>query len=117
MANLEEKVDMLIEKQDKMEGNILEIQQTQMEMLKTQNKMQSSLYDLNEKQNSMKQDIKDLRENQNVIRQDIVKLEKKVDKNHEELTKRLDENLYEISEMFQDVYKYIDRKHRKIAIL
>ena len=65
----------------------------------------------------MKEDIKDLRENQNVIRQDIVKLEKKVDKNHEELSKRLDENLYEISDMFQEVYKYIDGKSRKIAIL
>lgn len=117
MANLEGKVDILIQKQDKMEENILEMRQTLIEMLKTQNKMQSNIYDLNENQKAMKEDIKDLRENQNVIRQDIVKLEKKVDKNHKDLGKRLDENLYEISEMFQDVYKYIDKKHRKIAIL
>lgn len=117
MANLEEKVDILIKKQDKTEENILEIQKMQMEMLKTQNEMLRAQGEMLQSQNKMQCSLYTLKENQDVIRQDIVRLEKKVDKNHEDLGKRLDENLYEISEMFQDVYKYIDKKHRKIAIL
>ena len=52
-----------------------------------------------------------------MIRQDIVILDKKVDNNYEKLNKRLDENLYEISDMFQEIHKHIPTKRNKIAIL
>jgi len=65
----------------------------------------------------MKYDISNLKQNQNIMRQDIVKLEKKVDRNHEDINKRLDENLYEISEKFQETSERLNRKNkRKVAI-
>ena len=68
----------------------------------------------------MEEDIFYLKANQNVIGQDILNLDKKVDKNKKEISDRLDENLYEISEIFQEISKRLDQNKipkRKIAIL
>ena len=43
-------------------------------------------------------------------------LEKKVDRKHEDINKRLDENLYEISEIFNETSKRLNRTN-KVAIL
>ena len=152
MQDLEQKVDIIIEKQEAMQESIRNIQNNeiniltvQRDLLKTQFEMQQEIHNLKENQKIMQEDIgilkenqktmqedmnvlkenqkiiqediKGLKDNQTAIRQDIVKLENKVDNNQEQLSKRLDENLYEISNMFQDVYKRIPSKNKKIAIL
>lgn len=112
MQNLEEKVDIMLQNQEDIQRSIRNIQQVEIDMLKTQGdilrtqyKMQEEIYTLEENQKIMKEDIFYLKANQNVIGQDILNLDKKVDKNKKEISDRLDENLYEISEIFKKYVK------------
>jgi len=98
------------------QSDIKNVQDNQINMMKVQMLQTQNTMLLNQEQ--MKYDINSLKKNQNIRRQDIVSLDKKLDKNHEKLTKRLDENLYEISAMFQEVHNKIDEKNKKkVAIL
>ena len=92
MQNLEEKIDIMLQKQSEMQGNIINILTVQRDILKTQYEMQ----------------------------QDIKRLDKKIDDNYEKLDRKIDDNTIDTSEILQKICKRLDQNKipkRKIAIL
>ena len=113
MEELNQKIDLLVEKVDKLDEKVNQMQSEMQQMQNEMKQMQNEMFQMQKNIDQLFQAQNQMLQVQNVMLKDIYELkigQQEIRKDINRLDKKIDESLYEISGMFQDVYTYIDKK-------